>query len=108
MSRYFTLPQAERMLPEVERLLKDALVHKAEYQKAHDELERTSDRIRAAGGSFVNIADVRSMRTRRDQSASALKQALDLIEETGALVKDLDIGLIDFMTLYRNREVCLC
>jgi hypothetical protein len=26
----------------------------------------------------------------------------------GVLVKDLDIGLIDFLTHYQGREVCLC
>ena len=39
MPRYFTLAQAERMLPEVERALSDAVFHKAEYQKADRELD---------------------------------------------------------------------
>ena len=38
----------------------------------------------------------------------ALKEALEQIEETGALVKDLDIGLIDFLSRFQDRDVCLC
>jgi hypothetical protein len=56
----------------------------------------------------VNPSDTLALRTRQDASARALKTAMDGIEEAGAQVKDLDIGLIDFMTLYRGEEVCLC
>ena len=40
MPRYFTLAEAERMLPEVDQALRDALFHKAEYQNADAELKR--------------------------------------------------------------------
>ena len=33
---------------------------------------------------------------------------VDGVDELGAQVKDLDIGLIDFLTRYHGREVCLC
>jgi hypothetical protein len=106
--RYFTLPQAESLLPEVERYLRDALFHKTEAQKAHRELEDTSDRIRASGGMHVNQSQLQAVRARRDSGAAALKHALDQIEETGAQVKDLDIGLIDFISRFQDRDVCLC
>jgi hypothetical protein len=51
MPQYFTLAEAERMLPEVERLLRDALFQKTEYQTAEEEFNRTTQRIRMAGGS---------------------------------------------------------
>lgn len=108
MPRYFTLPQAESLIPEVERHLRDALFHKSEAQKAHRELEDTSDRIRASGGMHVNQSQIQAVRARRDSGAAGLKQALDQIEEIGALVKDLDIGLIDFISRFQDCDVCLC
>ena len=108
MARYFTLEQAERNLPEVERLLRDALYHKAEAQRAHDELEDETQRIRMSGGVRVDHTKILAVRSRRDSSASALQTALEGIGDLGAQVKDLDIGLIDFLTLFENREVCLC
>ena len=108
MARYFTLSQAQRLIPVVERALREALFQKAEYQKADQELDRITEKIRLSGGSRVNPGTMLSLRARRDSSAKALKQAMEKIEETGALVKDLDIGLIDFMALYQDREVCLC
>ena len=108
MPRYFTLIEAEQMLPEVDRTLRDALFHKSEYQAADEELSRNTQRIRMAGGSRVNPGPLLAMRVRRDTSAAALKNIFERIEEIGVLVKDLDIGLIDFLTLYHGREVCLC
>ena len=108
MPRYFTLAEAERLLPEVERALRDALFHKAEYQKADDELDQHHHRIRMSGGMRVDRETHLAMRARRDTSAAALKDALERVQKIGAVVKDLDIGLIDFLTRYGGREVCLC
>ena len=108
MSRYFTLAEAERMLPEVDKALRDALFHRSEYQSADAELKRTEQRIRVAGGARVDPSAFLATRARRDTSAAALKEIFERIEELGVLVKDLDIGLIDFLTLYHGREVCLC
>jgi hypothetical protein len=108
VARYFTLRQAEGLLPEVEHGLRDALFHKAEAEKAHHELEEASDHIRMAGGSRVNPSKMLALRARRDTSAAALKDALEQVEDTGAQIKDLDIGLIDFLSRFQDRDVCLC
>lgn len=108
MPRYFTLTQAESLLPEVERLLRDALFNKSEAQKAHQELEETSERIRMSGGMRVNHGQIQAVRARRDSSVAALKAAMEQIDEIGAQVKDLDIGLIDFLSRFQDRDVCLC
>ena len=108
MARYFTLAEAQRQLPAVERALRDALFQKSEYRKAAQDLEKINERVRLSGGARVNPGEMLSLRARRDESVRLLKGALDTIEELGAMVKDLEIGLIDFLTLYRDREVCLC
>jgi len=106
--RYFTLDQAQQLIPTVERHVRDALFHKAEMQQTGQEMERTFDRVRVSGGARLDPARERDLRARRDASIKALKEALGAIEEAGALVKDLDIGLLDFMTRYRSQDVCLC
>ena len=108
MPKYFTLAESERLLPEVERALRDALFHKSEYQKADGELDASLQKIRTAGGAHLDRNAFLNIRSRRDASATALKDALERVERTGALVKDLDIGLIDFLSIYHGREVCLC
>ena len=108
MARHFTLAEAEHMLPEVEQALRDALFHKAEYQSADQALNASLQRIRMAGGSRVNPGPILAERARRETSGAALKEIFERIQELGVLVKDLDIGLIDFLTFYHGREVCLC
>jgi hypothetical protein len=108
MAQYFTLAQAERLLPEMERYLRDALFHRAEAVKAEDELEQISDRIRMSGGVRINPTQLLALRARRDASTESLKEVIEQITRTGALIKDLDIGLIDFMSHFQNRDVCLC
>jgi hypothetical protein len=47
-------------------------------------------------------------RARRDDAAARLRECIEAVLETGCLVKDLDIGLVDFPTLLRGVEVYLC
>jgi hypothetical protein len=108
MPRYFTVGEAERALPGVEAALRDILFHRAEYQKANDEMDANTRRIRMAGGSRVDPGAHLAMRSRRDTSAAALKDAADRVEAAGALLKDVDTGLIDFLAHYRGETVCLC
>jgi hypothetical protein len=108
MPRYFTLIEAERLLPAVERILRDAVYQKTEYDGADHELTSAVEKIRMAGGSRVNPGPLLAHRARRDGSGKALKENIDRMEGMGVLIKDLDTGLIDFLTLYHGREVCLC
>ena len=108
MPRYFTLAEAQQMLPEVDKALRDALFHKSEYQAAEADLKSTTQRVRSSGGARVDPSAFLATRARRDTSAAALKEIFERFEEMGVLVKDLEIGLIDFLTLYHGKEVCLC
>ena len=108
MPQYFTVRQAESLLPEVEKALRDALFQKAEYEAAEDALRAKLSKIRLAGGSRVSPGPLLVDRERRDANGALLKKSFEHLEELGVQVKDLDIGLIDFLTHYHGREVCLC
>jgi hypothetical protein len=108
MPRYFTLQQAEKLLPEVESVIRDAISDKAEYQQAETEWQSFSSRVMMMGGMQVDHTQVIDQKRRRESSALRLKEAIEKIQEIGCLVKDLDIGLIDFPTLFRGEEVYLC
>jgi hypothetical protein len=61
-----------------------------------------------SGGAHIDSSKQLAMRNERDENVRKLKKALSDIEKLGALVKDLDIGLLDFMARYKGRDVCLC
>ena len=108
MPRFFTLQQAEQLLPEVESAIRDAISLKSEYQRAEDEWRNFSHRVTMLGGVLVDHAQLREQKSRRESIALGLKEALEKIHEYGCLVKDLDIGLIDFPTQFHGEEVYLC
>jgi hypothetical protein len=106
--RYFTLAEAERLIPEVERLVREALARKSEHDAAEEALKLQLQRIQLAGGSLVDRSAILSLRSRRETAARGVQRSLQAADELGVLVKDLDIGLIDFLTRYHDRDVCLC
>ena len=108
MPRYFTLQQARATLPRVRSVIREAIALKAEMQAAEAEIRDLTRKVTMSGGMSLNPARVVQLRDTRDSSTHRLKARLEAIHETGCLVKDLDIGLLDFPTLYRGREVYLC
>ena len=108
MPRFFTLQQAEQLLPEVESAIRSAISLKSEYQQAEAEWQNFSHRITMLGGVLVDHSQLREQKNRRESLARDLQEALEKIHEYGCLVKDLDIGLIDFPTQFHGEEVYLC
>lgn len=108
MPRFFTLRQAERTLPHVENAVREAIRLKAEYEVAEEALRDLTRRVMMSGGMSVNRETAGRLREDRDRSANRLQESMNAIHEFGCLVKDLDIGLLDFPTLYRGQEVYLC
>ena len=108
MGQYFTVAQADKLLPLVEQAIRDAIDLKKFYAQAELVLEEETRRITMSGGAFVNSTKLHAERSRRDTCARQLNQALEKIHSYGCEVKDLDIGLIDFRTWYQGQEVYLC
>ncbi len=106
--RYFTLQQAQKLLPEIEAAIREAIRLKAEYENAEAELRAEIERVAMLGGVDLDRAAFVERRSRRTAIATRLKELIDGIQDLGCLVKDLDIGLIDFPALYRGGEVYLC
>jgi hypothetical protein len=108
MAKRFTHAEAQGLLPEVGRLLRDALDAKAEYQEAEKAIQELTERVMLMGGVIVDRDRALTARSRRDAGAAMLKTAIEAVQDTGCLVKDLDIGLVDFPTLFKGVEVYLC
>jgi hypothetical protein len=108
MAKFFSLRQAESLIPEVEAAIREAIALKQQYATAEIEVQERARRITMSGGVSVNLSEMIELKSRRDQSAGRLKAAVANIHGFGCLVKDLDIGLIDFPTLLRGEEVYLC
>ena len=108
MAKRFTLPEAQRLIPLVDRLLQEAIRLKPDFDKAGAELAKMKERIHMMGGSVVDRPPFVEVKERRDRASKGLRKAIQELIDLGVELKDLDSGLVDFPTLFRGREVYLC
>jgi len=108
MSKRFTLAEAQRLIPYVDGLLRDAVAAKSEYDEAEAAIQTFTERVMMMGGMDVDRSVALDARNRRDSAAARLRTAIQQVQEVGCIVKDLDTGLIDFPTLFRGVEVYMC
>lgn len=108
MSKRFTLAQAQSLIASVDPLLRKAIESKKRYMDADRAFDAFSHRISISGGVLVDREQALSVKGRRDSAAQQLHDLISEVQQYGCVIKDLDIGLLDFPTLFRGREVYLC
>ncbi len=81
---------------------------KQEYESADADLNRIKQRVALAGGMIPPRDRIVALRRAKEAAAQALKSTFEEFQETGCQLKDVETGLIDFPTLYRDKEVYLC
>ena len=106
--KLFTLTEAERTRRELEPVLIEAIEVRRKIAPLEEELGALAARIQWLGGMLVPYEETARVRFDRDRLAESLRAAIERISSTGCVVKDLDIGLLDFPTLINNEEVYLC
>jgi hypothetical protein len=107
-SRLFTLTEAERARQQLEPILIEAMDCRKKLSRLDQDLSAVAARIMMMGGVIVPYEKLAKLRLEHNQLAGSMKSALDRILETGCLVKDLDVGLLDFPAIIDNEEVYLC
>ena len=106
--RTFTLDEAQSLLPVLESLLRTAIGGKKIMEEVEAEMQALNHRIFLNGGTHVDVVAVARRKAERAKAEQRAKDALAEIDSIGVQVKDLDIGLVDFPTLFRGEEVYLC
>jgi hypothetical protein len=106
--RLFTLTEAERTRRELEPFLIEAIGARKKLSALEEELAAVSTRILLMGGILVPYAKLAQKRMEHQALAEVMKTNLEKILSTGCLIKDLDVGLLDFPSVIGNEEVYLC
>ena len=107
-SRTFTLDEAQKLLPVLESLLKQAIHSKTLIEEVDAEMQETAHRIFMNGGTLVNVIHLAKRKAAREKAIQRAKDAVAEIDATGVQVKDLDVGLLDFPAVINNQDVYLC
>jgi hypothetical protein len=107
-SKYFSITEAERLRAQIEPVLIEAMETRRKMVEAEEELRALAERIQRSGGLMVSYEKAAKRRLEYNRLAEAVQAALDRIHATGCLVKDLDMGLLDFPSRINDEDVYLC
>jgi len=107
-AKWFSLSEAESARRRLEPLLIDAMEARRQMNDLEDCLSAIASRIQVMGGVTVDYDVAARARADLNTVVAKVKDALDQIQATGCIVKDLESGLLDFPALIRDEEVYLC
>ena len=100
MSRYFTLQEAQATLTEIKPLIEEILTIRQHLLDTREAVWPVIQKAAGNGGS--RAASKLAMEFER------VNMLVHQIQDMGILLKDLNIGLLDFPHLKDGREVYLC
>ena len=100
MPRYFTLQEANETLVTIRPLMDEVQTIREKILANQPEAWPAIEKSAGNGGN-------RAL-SNRVQDFEKLDALVHLIQDTGVLIKDVNIGLLDFPALRDGREVYLC
>ena len=98
--KLFTVEEANSLLPRLRELLADVSLHRDALRERASHLEPILRAASANGGGRVG--------SEYGVEAYKLYLAIERIRELGVVLKDLDVGLLDFPHEREGRVVFLC
>jgi len=101
MFSYFTIAQANKVLPTIIKKFEYALAKKNDVAKIDQELQ-------ASLSTTSKLEDYITIKQKLNSAITKLYQALEDLESTGVMVKSLDEGLLDFPSKRFDKEIWLC
>lgn len=106
--KYFDRQEAEDLLPTITPWLEEARDEKQKVESFRTVLTQVASRIMMLGGTFPPLADLLQKKSEHDKAAEHLVEIVNRIQVTGVLVKDLNVGLVDFPSQIEGEEIYLC
>ena len=105
--RYFTVEEANEALEEVRPLTEELVGHRRALVELQERQAAVTTRIAGNGGN-VEPSELQEVQGMLDEAVAGIARCVARIHELGALVKDLDDGLVDFPARRGDEDVLLC
>jgi hypothetical protein len=105
--RYFTVDEANEALVEVRPLTEELVAHRRALVDLQERQSALTTRIAGNGGN-VEPSELQDVQERLDEEVAGIARCVARIHELGAVVKDLDDGLVDFPAKREGEDVLLC
>ena len=107
-SKVFSLRDAEKLRVQLEPILIDAIDARRKLNEIDEQLGKLVERVQQSGGLLIAHEKAAKQRLEHDRLAGAIESALEKIQATGCVVKDLEVGLLDFPSRINGEAVYLC
>src|SRR5919112_1382907 len=101
MFTLYTPQTADKALPEVKRLFENIIMQKNHVIALQEEIQTIID----SGSPFESFVNKKQ---ELNTAVTTLYKAIEQLEETGAVIKSVDEGLLDFASMRFDEEVWLC
>jgi hypothetical protein len=105
--KVFTLSEANALLPTLEPLVRRMVEASREFRAS----ERLLDAFRARAtmeGGILPDRDLSGAKAEADRLQTEIQRLATDVEAVGCILKDVDVGLVDFLSLRQGRQVYLC
>jgi hypothetical protein len=99
-ARFFTVEEANALLPEIKPLMDSLLMRRAKAAKMSREIVGLLEDLRVDRGGPVF--------SELTQDFAAIQRLINEVQGHGCVIKDLNVGLLDFLAERNGREVYLC
>ncbi len=101
MFSFFTANEANKALPEVIKKFEYALAKKNDVTKLEQQLQISLSTV----NSFEEFV---TLKQKLNSTITKFYEAVEILENTGVVVKSIEQGLLDFPSKRFNEEVWLC
>ena len=107
-SKLFSLSEAERLRAQIEPVLIETIESRRKLAELDEELGVLRERIMRSGGLLISYEKTATRRLERNRLAGIIEAAIEQIHSTGCIVKDIEVGLLDFPARMNGEDVYLC
>jgi hypothetical protein len=107
MPRRFTPREANEELKEIRPLVEEIVAHTREQRRLQAARQALAERIAGNGGG-IDASALGELEEAERRERVEIVRRVNAVHERGAIIKDLDTGLVDFPARLEGEEVLLC
>jgi len=100
--KYFAIEEAEKLLPRIEKILRRTI----KLNKALDLLG--SIEIEVYDDDYENLRRITKANKQFHKLSHEFYSNIEKLEDMGCIVKDYDVGIIDFCHRFQDKDIFLC
>ena len=106
--RYFSPADVEALIPTLSGIMDDVINAHVEARSLGEQMQGEQRRIELVGGGMLDRQQWQSMRQRLERLGQQVQEGLQQVMALGGVIKDVDLGLVDFPHMRDGRVVNLC